>query len=80
LLRRDSQANTIIYFGTGGQRVDLPAGTQQITATYRIGIGEVGNVDANRLARLKTRPSGIQRVTNPIPASGGADPDSVEQM
>jgi predicted phage baseplate assembly protein len=80
LLRRDSQANTIIYFGTGAQRVDLPAGTQQITATYRIGLGEAGNVDANSLTLLRTRPSGIQRVTNPIPASGGADPDSIEQM
>jgi predicted phage baseplate assembly protein len=60
--------------------VDLPAGTQQITATYRIGIGEIGNVNANSLTLLRTRPSGIQRVTNPIPASGGADPDSMEQM
>jgi predicted phage baseplate assembly protein len=80
LLRRDSQGNTIIYFGTGNRSANLPTGTEQLTATYRIGIGQVGNVPANSLTLLRNRPAGVQRVTNPLAASGGADPDTLDQM
>jgi len=80
LLRRDSQDNTTIYFSAGSQSAKLPTGTERLTATYRIGIGEVGNVAANSLTLLRTRPAGIQKVTNPLPASGGTNPDTLEQM
>jgi hypothetical protein len=80
LLCRDSQGNTIIYFGTGNRSANLPTGTEQLTATYRIGIGQVGNVPASSLTLLRNRPAGVQRVTNPLPASGGADPDTLDQM
>jgi predicted phage baseplate assembly protein len=80
LLRRDSQGNTIIYFGTGKRSANLPTGTEQLTATYRIGIGQVGNVPANSLTLLRNRPAGVHRVTNLLAASGGADPDTLDQM
>lgn len=80
LLRQDSQGNTLIYFGTGEREGNLPTGTEQLTATYRIGIGTTGNVAANSLTLLRSRPAGVQRVTNPLAASGGADPDTMQQI
>jgi hypothetical protein len=80
LLRQDSQGNTLIYFGTGEREANLPTGTEQLTATYRIGIGTMGNVAANSLTLLRNRPAGIQRVTNPLAASGGTDPDTMQQI
>jgi predicted phage baseplate assembly protein len=80
LLQRDSKGNTWIVFSEGSQGAYLFTGKEQITATYRVGIGEAGNVAANSLTMLRTRPPGIQGVTNPIAASGGTEPDGLEQM
>jgi predicted phage baseplate assembly protein len=76
VVQNDSQNNTWLIFGNGNYGAHLPSGREHITATYRIGSGEVGNVPANSLTTLRRRPPGIQRVTNPIPASGGSDPES----
>jgi predicted phage baseplate assembly protein len=76
VVQNDSQDNTWLIFGNGNYGAHLPSGREHITATYRIGSGEAGNVSANSLTTLRRRPPGIQKVTNPIPASGGADPES----
>ena len=51
-------------------------GQQNIRATYRTGIGPSGNVDAGSLSMLQSRPPGLRAVTNPLAASGGADPQA----
>ncbi len=76
VVQNDSQDNTWLVFGNGNAGAHLPSGREHITASYRIGSGQVGNVPANSLTTLRRRPPGIQKVTNPIPASGGADPES----
>ena len=76
MVQNDSQDNTWLIFGNGNYGAHLPSGREHITATYRIGSGQVGNVPANSLTTLRRRPPGIQKVTNPIPASGGADHES----
>ena len=76
VVQNDSQDNTWLNFGNGNYGAHLPSGQEHITATYRIGSGQVGNVPPNSLTTIRKRPPGIQRVTNPIPASGGADPES----
>ncbi len=76
VVRNNSQDNTWLIFGNGNYGAHLPGGRGHITATYRIGSGEVGNVPAYSLTTLRKRPPGIQKVTNPMPASGGADPES----
>jgi hypothetical protein len=73
VVRHDSQDNTIIIFGDGFQGAHVPGGREHITATYRVGSGTAGNVPAGSLTLLRTRPPGIQQVTNPLPASGGRD-------
>ena len=76
VVQNDSQDNTWLIFGNGNYGAHLPSGQEHITATYRIGSGRVGNVPPNSLTTIRKRPPGIQKVTNPIPASGGADPES----
>jgi predicted phage baseplate assembly protein len=79
IVRHDDQDNTSIIFGNGEQGAHLPSGREHITATYRVGGGAAGNVPANSLTLLRTRPPGIQRVTNPIAASGGVDRESADE-
>ena len=50
------------------------------TATYRIGNGRVGNVGAEAISRVVLSGSGITKVRNPIAASGGTDPEPLEQV
>jgi predicted phage baseplate assembly protein len=51
-----------------------------VTATYRIGLGVIGNVAANTLVQLvpraKDRAEHIVAVTNPLPAIGGREPET----
>ncbi len=55
-----------------------PDETEDVFATYRIGIGTVGNVGAETLVEFGEDLTllNITAVTNPLPASGGRDPES----
>jgi hypothetical protein len=75
----DDAQNTTVAFGNGVHGARLPTGTANIKATYRYGMGSSGNVDARQISQLATHPLGAQGVINPLPASGGADPDRVDQ-
>lgn len=65
-----------IAFGDGRLGARLPSGVENVRATYRVGIGAVGNVAAGQLSLLMTRPLGARSVSNPLPTSGGADPET----
>jgi len=77
--REDDAQNTTVTFGNGVHGARLPTGTANIKATYRYGMGSSGNVDAGQISQLATHPLGAQGVINPLPASGGADPDRIDQ-
>lgn len=49
-------------------------------ATYRSGSGLAGNIGAEALVRVVTAFSGISRVRNPLPASGGSAPETMEEV
>jgi hypothetical protein len=68
-------ATTTVEFGDGNEGARLPTGAQNVQATYRVGLGIQGNVDAGALSLLAARPLGVQSVTNPVPATGGGDPE-----
>lgn len=74
----DSDQTTVV-FGNGTEGARLPTGSSNVKATYRYGIGGAGNVDAGQINQLATHPLGLQGVTNPLPASGGADRDTLAQ-
>ena len=67
-----------ILFGDGVSGARLPTGEYNVTAVYRSGTGLSGQVDAGLLTLLKTRPLGVRGVTNPLAASGAADPEKME--
>lgn len=80
LTERDTDEVTTVTFGDGDEHGAIPpGGTENLTARYRVGLGRVGNVAGGSLSILKDRPLGAREVTNPLPATGGADPDTVEQ-
>lgn len=49
-------------------------------ATYRIGNGVAGNVGAGAIAHLYPAVPGIVAIRNPLPASGGIEPEPLEQV
>jgi hypothetical protein len=69
-------ASTSVIFGNGVEGARLPTGSANVTAIYRNGIGQPGNVDANQISLLQSRPLNVKAVINPLRASGGADRDS----
>jgi Baseplate J-like protein len=76
IVRIDNDGKASVIFGDGITGARPPTGTENIVATYRSGIGQLGLVAAGSLTLLQTRPLGIRSVTNPSDASGAADPES----
>ena len=77
MTRADATGKTTVRFGDGVRGARLPTGAANITAVYRVGLGADGNAQPDQISQPQTRPQGVQGVTNPLPASGGADPDTV---
>lgn len=69
-----------VRFGDGSNGARLPTGQNNVHAKYRIGLGTEGNVSAGAISQLLNRPLGVKEVTNPLPASGGADRDSADRV
>ena len=69
----------ILVFGNGQRGARLPTGQENVKAVYRNGIGKPGNVKADQITLLATRPLGVKAVTNPWRASGGADKENRDQ-
>ncbi|HEX3069825.1 MAG TPA: putative baseplate assembly protein [Thermoanaerobaculia bacterium] len=76
---RDSEDNTYVQFGDGKTAgAPVPSGHDNVRAVYRKGIGVAANVAKNKLTLLMSRPLGLEGADNPIAASGGDDPESIE--
>jgi len=73
-------AHTTVLFGDGINGARPPSGINNIRARYRKGLGVSGNLPSGAVQQLLDGVAGLQRVTNPIPFSGGGDPDSVVQI
>ncbi|GAA4936583.1 hypothetical protein ACFPM3_06550 [Streptomyces coeruleoprunus] len=63
----------VVRFGDTTARP--PAGRDNVTATYRRGLGSSGAVPAGGVTRLVDGVPGLRAVTNPLPAEGAADPE-----
>ncbi|GAA3113062.1 hypothetical protein GCM10010449_39150 [Streptomyces rectiviolaceus] len=79
-LRAGPDGRAAVEFGDGLHGARLPSGTENVTARYRVGGGRAGNVAAGRISQLVSRPPGVSGVTNPLPATGGADADGPAQL
>lgn len=69
-----------IAFGDGITGARLPTRAANVVATYRVGTGVAGNLEAGQLDVLMSRPLGLSGVRNPLPATGGAEPDALEDV
>ncbi|WP_319549598.1 putative baseplate assembly protein [Desulfogranum marinum] len=75
----EHDGKTYIRFGDDyhGKRPD--AGTE-FTADYRIGNGSSGNVGLESIVHVVSDDARLLRVSNPLPAQGGVDPETAEQI
>jgi predicted phage baseplate assembly protein len=78
-VRLDDDGKNRLTFGDGASGSRLPSGQENVVATYRNGIGLAGEVGAGSLSLMQIRPFGVRSVTNPLPASGAADPEQRDQ-
>ncbi len=78
VVRISDGADAYVVFGDGKSGGRLPTGQENVTATYRSGIGLAGEVGAGSLTLLKKRPFGVRSVINPTEASGAEDPETLD--
>jgi hypothetical protein len=79
-LRTDQNGAASIAFGDGVHGAAPPTAPGAVMARYRVGLGRGGNIRPNQLSLLTARPLGVKEVTNPLPATGGADRDGPDQI
>lgn len=75
----DDDSNMTVQFGNGETGARLSTGINNVVATYRQGIGQDGNVDTATLTTLLDKPVGLKESTNPLPAEGGAESESIKE-
>ena len=74
----ESNGSATLRFGDGTNGRNPETGTSFV-ATYRIGNGAAGNVGAESLVFFAAA-AGVHSCTNPLPASGGTDPETNDQI
>ena len=90
IARNSDQSLQYDYAGDGGDTIRfggnsfgiLPGDGTCFTVTYRIGAGASGNVAGSAINQLApgSAAAGIMAVTNPLPATGGADPETLSSI
>jgi predicted phage baseplate assembly protein len=88
VVETEEDGSAFLRFGDGthGRRPQAGTGTgptskpgAEFEATYRVGNGAAGNVGAESIAHVVTTMTGVfAKVTNPLPARGGVDPEPLE--
>lgn len=77
--REDENNITHVQFGDGVNGARLSSGANNVVATYRYGSGKE-SPDAGSLTEILQPRPGLKAIRNPVPAGGGADPDSPGQI
>src|SRR6266540_858660 len=62
------------------ERGRQPEEGSQFDGSYRVGTGRAGNVGAETITRIVAGFSGVHSVRNPLAATGGVDPESLEHV
>ncbi len=79
VVESEQDGSTCLRFGDDTLGLK-PAPDTAPTATYRIGNGVAGNVGAGSITRLVKETSVVHKVWNPLPAAGGTEAESLEQI
>ena len=70
----------IILFGDGINGLVPPRGSDNIRINYHFGGGKNGNVAAGQITGLKNAIPFVNEVTNPLPADGGSETETIEEV
>jgi hypothetical protein len=70
----------LLRFGDGLHGRRLPTGTNNVRAVWRKGLGEQGNLEPGALVKLGKPDPLVASVRHPVPATGGAERESVASM
>ena len=76
----DDAGQTTVVFGDGATGARLPTGKDSVHARYRKGLGASGNVAPDAIQQLVDSAPSLQKVTNPLPSIGGADPEGPDAI
>jgi hypothetical protein len=68
-----------VQFGDGRNGRRLATGINNVVAAWRKGLGSSGMVRAGQLSLLSGAPQGVKGVSNPLPANGAADGETLEE-
>lgn len=74
----ENDGHAVLRFGDGVNG-RAPLAGERLTARLRTGNGLAGNVGAEAIGHLLAPFDGITRVRNPLPASGGLDPQPLRE-
>ncbi len=77
--RLANDGTVTVGFGDGRNGACLPSGRGNVVADYRQGSGLAGRVGAASLRSPLDLPVGLKSVSNPAPATGGADAESIKE-
>jgi hypothetical protein len=75
----ETDGRALVRFGDGEQGA-RPSPGEVFEADYRVGNGVRGNVGADTIVHVVSGDSAIQTVSNPLPASGGVDQESIDMV
>ncbi|MEX0348086.1 MAG: putative baseplate assembly protein [Paracoccaceae bacterium] len=78
VVETEADGSAFLRFGDD-QNGRRPAAGTPFTAAYRVGNGRAGNVGADALSHAITGVSQITALRNPIPATGGVNPETMEE-
>jgi hypothetical protein len=79
VVERSPDQKATIRFGDGVNGSRLTSGTGNVVATYRYGSGAAGP-PAGRLTTMLSRQPNLAAIHNPVPVSGGKDPQPPEDV
>ena len=69
-----------ISFGDGKLGMVPPIGANNIRATYSIGGGRQGNLDASMISKLQSSIAFVDKVFNPVSSEGGSETEDIESL
>lgn len=75
--RATEDATVTVTTGDGRTGARPPTGSENVVATYRVGIGATGALVPGQLSLLPRRPLGVRSVSNPAPTQDWAPPESL---
>lgn len=82
VVENESDGSAFLRFGDGVSGA-VPAAGMSFTASYRIGHGIDGNIGGDAIACIVSdapQTAFVTLVTNPLPARGGVEPESMERV